>query len=358
MFLTWIRIVFLFLISLVPTLSYAKSGSTLYTSERVGNARKNITAHGWAVQERNKVTGYAAPWLKLSDEQLWSVPVEQTVPRSIYVHDKLGCPIHGKALIDQYGVYGWKVDPINKPWKVQCPIGGETWPTNDFARYYQSGKDAANIFQSSIANRSHLYSTDSSRNYGVDDGRGYVDSSGNRFNFIAYYNHWGVWQNLGRSWSQALKNLSEAYVLTGDPAYAHKTAILLSRIADLLPTMDTNTWSSQGYKQGDGLSGMGMILGSLWDSVLASSIARAYDAIYPALPNDGPLFTFLQTKASRHGLAAVDSPANYKKHIENHALVVLLNSIQQRRIRANEGIHQRAFAEAAIALDNPGTTPA
>lgn len=335
----------------------AKSASTIFTAKKVANARDNIAKYAWAQSYRNQVVNYAAPWLSMSDEQIWQLPVEQTVPRSIYVHKTAGCPIHGSALIDQYGVYGWKVDPVNKPWKVQCPIGGETWPTNDFAKYRDSGLDSHHVFQSANANRSLLYSTDASRSYGVDDGTGYVAPNGTRYSFIAYYAHWGVWQNLGRSWSQALVNLSEAYVLTGNAAYARKTAILLSRIADLLPTMDTNYWSSRGYEQGDGNSGRGLALGSIWDAALGSAIARAYDAIYPALANDPGLFTFLSAKASQYGLTPVGTPAAFASHIENHALTVLLNAIQARRIRANEGIHQRTYAEAAIALDNPTLTP-
>lgn len=335
----------------------AKTSSTIFTAKKVADARDNVAKYAWAQSYRNQVVGYASYWMNLSDEQLWQLPVEQTVPRSLYVHKSAGCPIHGSALIDKYGVYGWKVDPVNKPWKVQCPIGGETWPTNDFAKYRESGLDSRHVFQSANANRSLLYSTDSSRNYGVDDGTGYVASNGTRYSFIAYYVHWGVWQNLGRSWNQALVNLSEAYVLTGNTAYAHKAAILLSRIADLLPTMDTNYWSSRGYEQGDGNSGRGLALGSIWDAALGSAIARAYDAIYPALANDPALFSFLSAKASQYGLTPVGNAAALGKHIETNALTVLLKAIQARRVRANEGIHQRTYAEAAIALDDPALTP-
>lgn len=331
----------------------AKTASTIYTPAMTANARANIVNYSWAQSYRDGVLNYANNWLNMSDEQIWAMPVEQTVPRSIYVHPTLGCPIHGNGV----GMYGWKVDPKNKPWKVQCPIGGETWPTNDFGKYYNSGKDSHHVFQSSLANRGELYSTDSSRSYGVDDGTGYVSGNGTHYNFIAYYAHWGVWQNVGRSWSQALVNLGEAYVLTGNAAYAHKAAILLSRIADLLPAMDTNYWSSRGYPQGDGTSGRGLILGQIWDAALASAIARSYDAIFPALNNDTALYTFLRNKSSQYGLTMVDTPFNFQQHIENHALVPILNATQARRIRANEGIHQRAYAEAAIALDSPAATP-
>jgi hypothetical protein len=349
--------IFLLLSSVATEAAHAKSQATIFTPDKVANARENIAKYAWAQSYRNQVLGYAAQWKGLSDEQIWNLPVEQTIPRSIYVHKSAGCPIHGSALIDRYGVYGWKVDPVNRPWKVQCPIGGETWPTNDFAKYRQSGLDAKHVFQPSLADRSLLSSTDPNRNYGVDDGTGYVDDSGRRFSFVAFYAHWGVWQNIGRSWSQALVNLSEAYVLTGDPVYAHKAAILLSRIADLLPSMDTNYWSSRGYEQGDGNSGRGIVLGSIWDAALGSAIARAYDAIYPALANDPALFTFLAAKSSQYGLTSVNSVDSFEQHIGKNALTVLLNAIQARRLRANEGIHQRTYAEAAIALDDPLMTP-
>ncbi len=346
----------LLLVHAVP--AWAKTESTIYTPEKVQSARDNIARYDWAKSARDTVVAYAAKWVAMSDEQMWNLPVEQTVPRTIYVNQHLGCPIHGRQIIDKYGAYGgWKVDPVNKPWKVQCPIGGETWPTNDYARFYASGKDANNVFQFSRANRSLLYSVDSTRNYGVDDGTGYVDGSGNRYNFIAYYVHWGVWQNVGRSWSQALVNLGEAYAMTGNQAYAHKAAILLSRIADLLPSMDTNYWSSRGYPQGDGTSGRGLVLGSIWDAKTASAVARAWDAVWPGIQNDPALYTFLQGKANQYGLSTVNSPSALAAHIRIRALVPMLQAVQQRRIRANEGVHQSAYAEMALALDDATATP-
>lgn len=38
-----------------------------------------------------------------------------------------------------------------------------------------------------------------------------------------------------------VKHLTAAYVVTGDPGYAHKAAALLDRIADLCPTFDFKT---------------------------------------------------------------------------------------------------------------------
>src|SRR5687768_10993505 len=75
------------------------------------------------------------------------------------------------------GDYGWIIDR-KLPFKVKCPVDGSVYPTNDFATYYRSG------FKEKIG-------WDSQH---VDDGwgapAGAGKSAGERFWFVAYYNHW------------------------------------------------------------------------------------------------------------------------------------------------------------------------
>ena len=51
---------------------------------------------------------------------------------------------------------------------------------------------------------------------------------------IAFYNNWGQWHAV----YNAVADLAHAYTLTGNPAYVHKAAVLLDRIADVYPEMD------------------------------------------------------------------------------------------------------------------------
>ena len=109
----------------------------------------------------------------------------------------------------------------------------------------------------------------------VDDGMGWIDESGNRWWFVAYYSHYCTWTEL----PEAALALGEAYLYTGDAAYAHKGAVILDRIADVYPDMDLTPYSDLGLYNSHGGTGMGRIKGCIWENGMAETLSLAYDMI-------------------------------------------------------------------------------
>jgi len=135
------------------------------------------------------------------------------------------------------------------PYKVQCPHCDETFPKNDFYKFYLSGLDEYGVFDPQKADRSLLFNVDHPdfddplNKFGVDDGEGYVEDD-KRWRFIGAYLVYGQWKQaiLG-----GIRNLASAYLITGNPVYAHKAGVLLDRVADLYPTHD---FGKQGLVNG------------------------------------------------------------------------------------------------------------
>ncbi len=325
----------------------------LITQEERTNARRNIERYEWARAIRDRAVEQTEQWAVLSDEALWHLPTEQSIPRGIHVNKERGCPNCGHG-IDGFGNYPWKVDVINDPWKIQCPNCGERYPKNDFEAYYRSGKGPDGLFRRERADASLLCNTDHPdpndplHSFGVDDSYGWKDPEGNMYRFIGYYGHYGTWTAV----SDALSALSEAYVLTGEQRYAHKAAILLARVADLYPDMDYSFWAKWGFENSDGLSGQGKVFGCIWEAGLVSRFARAYDAIRDGL-DDEELSVFLSEKAKRFGLPPQGNGQALRAHIEEHILRRIEPAILRRDIRVNEPLTQLTMATAAVVLNDP-----
>ena len=124
----------------------AKTASTIYTPERVANARRNIERYEWAKKMKERTVTEADRFAALSDDWLWNLPTPQSIPRGIHVNRQMGCPKCGHA-IDKFGNYPWKADVFGNPWKVVCPNCAEVFPKNDFSRFYESGKDSNGVFR-------------------------------------------------------------------------------------------------------------------------------------------------------------------------------------------------------------------
>ncbi len=311
-----------------------------YSEASIKGARSNVDNFKWAQDEKKTILAYADIWANMSDEEVWNFLSEQSVPRAIFASQPPKCPIHGS--LEAHGDYAWKTIPEER-WKLQCPIGGERWPKNDFEAYYRSGKDGNNIFQASRANRGLLSSPDGS---GVDDGSGFVNGDGTRIYFVAYYAYWGIWQQVARAENNAVTMLSQAYLLTGDTKYARKAALLIARAADLYPEMKTHAWSSQGVPTNDGGTGGGKVLGSIWDDDIANNLMLAYDAVKPAIDKDNDLHAFLAKKSGQFGLAPQGSAKEIHAHVHENLLEPIIDAVMDRDIRSNEGRAQRTIAMA------------
>jgi len=285
-------------LDLTPLSPAVKDGSIFFPPDLVENGRRNCEKYEWARQARDTVVAAAKPWLRMSDDEIWGLMFGPTITRSWMVWSNGFCPACRKPV----PMYTWVIDALRLPWKVRCPHCGETFPKNDFYRFYLSGLDERGVFDASRADRALLYNvehpdpSDPLHRFGVDDGEGWVEGD-HRWRFIGAYLIYGQWKQLVLG---GLRNLAAAYLATGDGAYAHKAAILLDRVADLYPSFD---YSTQAVTYEQRLGSNGYV--SIWHDACEETreLALIYDAIFPALGGDEELVSFLSAKAARYGLA-------------------------------------------------------
>jgi hypothetical protein len=225
------------------------------------------------------------------------------------------------------------VDP-KQPFQVTCPVGGETYPSNDYGRFYRSGFKDRTGFDQPYA----------------DDGRGWVAPDGQRYWFVAHWHHW-VWTQHPTSphpnIMRGLAALGRAWLLTGDPRYAHKAAVLLHRTAEVYPNMDHESQSRYGELMAakDGSRYSGKIINAIWETYFVAQLAETYDAIWETIDGDAALQAF----TGKGGRAI-------RAFIEANVIEDGIDAIYERRARGNYGMHQRALLIAAIVRqhgDNP-----
>ncbi len=123
-------------------ISNGKTKRTIYTEEEIANARENIEKYSWARNMRDTAVKDAERYL--DTEYMWNLITTQELPRSIFVGfvgdpNNIYCRYCGVNINLKYSLYGWVCDPINSPWKVQCPDCRRKFPTNDFGSFYKLG---------------------------------------------------------------------------------------------------------------------------------------------------------------------------------------------------------------------------
>ncbi|MCC6444340.1 MAG: hypothetical protein IT210_12925, partial [Armatimonadetes bacterium] len=273
-----------------------KEVSVFYPAQLLETVRSGARRNPWAASIRKEIVSAAKPWLKFSDEQLFSLIFSNSIKRAWQVWSDGYCP----ACKGSVPMYNWQMDPFNHPWKARCPHCKELFPKNDFEKYYRTGLDERGLFDPARADRSLLYNTehpdpkDPLHRFGVDDGEGYV-ADGHRWRFIGAYLIYGQWK-------QAILNgilrLSSAYLVTGERRYAHRAGILLDRLADVYPTFD---FGKEGVMY-EGPPHTGYI--STWHDACEEvrQLALAYDQAFEGLKQDKSLVAFLKRKSRHLGL--------------------------------------------------------
>ena len=59
---------------------------------------------------------------------------DSTIPRWHWVNVTHGCPVHGPEIYKTRAFYPWKKSAsLPYKWKIECPVGHELYPSNDFA---------------------------------------------------------------------------------------------------------------------------------------------------------------------------------------------------------------------------------
>jgi hypothetical protein len=293
----------------------AKTAGVLFPKELVGKVKANTAKHVWAAALRDRIVQAAEPWKKLSDDELWAQMFSPGITRSWMVWSNGFCP----ACKSGVEMYTWQMDPIKMPWKVRCPHCKETFPKNDFRKFYLSGLDEKGIFDPKRADRSLLFNTDHPdpadplHSFGVDDGEGYTEGD-KRWRFIGAYLIYGQWKQMVLG---GISHLAAAYVTTGDNVYAHKAAVMLDRVADLYPSFD---YATQGLVY-EKPSGAGYI--SIWHDACeeARQLATTYDWIFDGIKDDPSLVAFLSEQARGHKLSnPKTSFADIQRNIEDGIL--------------------------------------
>jgi len=352
-------------------LEKARTNATLRSSEPTSLRSTSVGRYPWAAEMaksdlsdrhggpkglaiQKQIIANAEPWMKFSDEELWNLMFGNTITRSWMVWSNGYCP----ACKQGVPMYTWEIDALGRPWKVRCPHCKELFPKNDFYQFYLSGLDEHGVFDPKRADRKLLAPDDSQAGvpalhddplhaFGVDDGEGYVEggnatlrSSGSRLRSRTCFGGAGSlrsasrWRFIGAyliygQWKQAVvggvHNLAAAYVVTGDPVYAHKAGVLLDRVADLYPTFDFGKEGMVYEVQG----AAGYV--STWHDACAETrdLVLSYDQVFDALQRDAELVVFLGGQAKRYNL---DNPkaswADIERNIEDR---ILRDAVQSRR---------------------------
>ncbi len=317
------------LISIAALPAWAKEAGVFFPASMVEKARANMTSDPWASEQRRLIVQGAEPWVKMSDEELWGLMFGPTIHRAWHVLSDGVCPSCKQNVV----MYDWIVNALNHPWKMRCPRCRELFPKNDFGKFYRSGLDEHGIFDPARADRSLLFNTehpdpnDPLYTFGIDDGTGFV-RDGRKWQFIGAYLIYGQWKQMVLG---GIRNLSSAYVVTGDPKYAHKAAILLDRVADLYPTFDYMSQADlyDGRSQGHGYV-------SVWHDACEETreLALGYDMIFDGIRDDKPLVEFLSGKAKAHGIENPKSSVeDICRNIEDRILRDAINN--RRKVESN-----------------------
>ncbi|UTF52476.1 heparinase II/III family protein [Natronosalvus rutilus] len=339
-----------------------KTRPTMWTETMRENARRNIERYNWAAGQRDNAVESADSYLEKYGpdlDSLWSLVTSQQVPR-------------GGGLSNERLILGGDSEPgTDRLWKIETTVddphgdGKLTVPTNDFGAYRESGLNDQGMFDPDLADDSLLVNEEHpemGEGWGVDDGWGWVDENddlgmgeGNRWNFVAYYNHWFVWRPGGVR--RILDALVDAYLLTEESKYAVAGLVLMDRIADVYPEMTIADYqqNAHGFWNSHGGRQTGRIIGSHWEGNLARRLLVAYDAFFPALDDPSvadDVVSFLDGKTGEYpGLAAKDSVARIRENIEENYIKEIFPAAKASQIAPGRG-QLSALAISARVLDD------
>ncbi len=307
-------------------LAMAKSGRTYYTPERIAAAKQNIEEHEWAAKQLNLIMnaapqqgGLATTYVGAdrvvgkSDEEVFAMMPDITIPRK-REHPTTTCPVHGIALRRYSGYQPWRMDYEKHPYKLICPVGGEMYPSNDFAAGDMTGGEYP------------------------DDGDG-CEVDGTTYQFIRMYVHRCYLEYV----LPALKGLSMAYLLTGEAEYGHKAAVLMAGIANQYPGPKYHSEHCYGGEYGHR---SGLVTDYIWANIVLVPIAECYDAIYPIYEQDPALLAYLKAQ----GLPG-DTAGEAREFVEEHIFRQAMQALLDVAIQGNPGHHQLAALTIGLVMD-------
>lgn len=283
-------------------------------------------------------------WLGFTDDEIWSLQPDSTIPRWHWVNITQGCPVHGADIYQDKEFYPW-LDELDKPiiatteatvpyaWKVKCPIGGEMYPSNDFANYdFTSGAFP-------------------------DDGigGGYIAPDGTHYGFIAE-----IAQSHAYRMLTVAPACARSYVATGNIEYAHKALVAMARVAvefSYLATMthhrhrntvgQVERLGQSRFEDGPFLNRAGFTIYSITLAGRQIHYAEAYDMIWPAIDQDDRIIPFLHSK----GLTHIQTHEDLRRFLEEDLMAVWMQGAMDGATACNEPYSQRGLVRMAECLN-------
>ncbi len=233
--------------------------------------------------------------LRASDADLWNHVPDWRILRVVW--HNFDCPVHGMAIRKQHSIYPWQLSGILFDGRagVTCPIGGETYPTND---YWKGDLSSGEYPDDGMGYYDIDHKTGAAKDYQLDKKE---SQHGPHFFFL------GVWAQVAlRQAADLAHRAAISYYRTGNPEYAHKGAVLLARCAYLYPCMDWAWQSTEGnmWYRYDSIHGrQGRFNEFHVESIILSDLLQAYDLLFDYLKHDK------EVAALAHGhLPWVNSP--------------------------------------------------
>mgnify|MGYP003643957383 CR=1 FL=1 len=290
-----------------------KTQRMLLNDEEIAVAKENMAQYPTAQGIADTIITRADAWVAWEDDALRAIIPTADVPRAFNV-GTAGCPKCGQEIYAKGGTYPWIIDP-KIPFKVKCPVDGSVYPSNDYNGYYNSELNDKTLLTGDYA----------------DDGWGWVGPNGERYWFVAYANHW-IWRN---HVIPAVQYLARAYILTGDPTYAHKAIVMLDRIAEVYPNMDYHGQSRYGQLQAaNGARYEGKIINHIWATLVLTMLAESYDYVWDAIDDSAV--------PGKTGEAV-------RANIEANLLEDGIDAYFSGKVDGNFGMHQKALVYAGLA---------
>ena len=234
--------------------------------EDLERGRRNIATRPWARSYADRVIKDADWWVAQSDEYIYGLLPEGN-PRALCPSFEKGCPLHGGARSTFRAT-------LEKPYIWRCSKGGEEWYDGAVVKNPTTGEEV--IVK--------------------DDGSGWLapagfPEAGRRYFFVAAYRYYllgklfsGPYEPDGGSEYRGgtpIVQLSLAYAFTGDAKYAHKAAVMLSRLAELYRTYDGCVESPSQRQDG--------YIGQTFERFLVQNLILACDLIWDEIEGDEDL---------------------------------------------------------------------